>query len=1278
MNFLKGIKFLLTSILILISGVSNAQEVDTMTIAGKDYFVYPFKIQPQQQAAYYSCIKKERYGSTLSYQEYLNAYDEYFGPKLSKRDFNRIMKKSSFRMNRRNRGFGNDYSRKFKKAVRKNPYPLLEMDYEMDVDVIPALDPIPDGDYVQLFEGFCLIDEKGECQYLNDRVAAYFKVKNNTLDGYAYWLNIKGDTLKSGMFNMGLKEGEWRLESRSMGYSLEEEEMDEYVEFGYIDADTTIIYQNFVSGAETGKFRKYEDSNHPIEEGEYFEGDMIGRWIFREVNYEWEEYYRVRIRENNIITEEFEYADKNVDTLVVRQPWIRTNMVNPYRYDELEFNFISEYRVPSPPTHIFNLNFEKEEEDLDLEEEEYNSYGTDEFSEFDMRPPSLERSDWGGTTYNSGFSKSFWDPESETYITRGQMIDSIGMISRYKGNYIERYPNGQLAYKYEFKDGALVKEDTVFWDNGTAHDVIVFNADSNHYERSIYDYVGKLYQRIIYDSLGDYSRIDYEFKKNNIVILDGLKATFTDYSEFYTYDAYDTLAFDLNESVTLYRSWNKADSSMLYNAQYDPHERRMDRLNLSIKGDSAIVGERTFSEDFSSWTGYNKNRIGEMELHTTYSGALYDFDPDEDTIPQLHVRRSFGDYDVAEDHVLKLNGKEYTGPVNIKFTKKTFKRSKNSLDFNFQIDIDKNKRLRKMIDAYKEKGKVKDPYVMSYIDSKDDRANIGKFIYNDFFKDLLDERFLFAGGSENENRWEYYGEGSGNKKPAHIEKLEGTLVDGKPHGLWVAHDQYGKVMKEVPFENGEVHGTIKEYRYIDPVSEEERMWHYMDVTRDSLPEKRTYYLSSTREFRNGMEDGVSTDYTWYNEITRQVNMKEGYLSGPAFERNRLAYSRMNYEHGALDGYVQTYLTLPEKDSILLFDLNFQDGSLQGESKSYHTNGKISKRGFFLNGEPIEDYEAYDSLGFRYHYVKFKYSFPVEEKVWEENELSVRYLFNWEDSIHFEPVDITSSESLDRLIADLGLGGYGLQMPYYGRPRLVNKRGIKFHMTKYYPNDTIARDGELDKGKKIGCWNYYDYEGEKLYEVEYQDSIITLNDSIKFKSKGILSDFDADGNLLYKAFIIEKFEKYDCSHTDHYEIRQLYTIWEDNDSLGRMNGYVNNYYDNGEIQSEGQMKDGLPTGVWKFYDPFGKLNKVGTYVMGKRDGRWLSGDLSKTKYLGDICLNPNMPNLEEEMKYRENLLDITIINYKLGKTLNSQYYDVDMNQFVEGDMEEEGAEEAIEE
>src|SRR5690606_6135354 len=133
-----------------------------------------------------------------------------------------------------------------------------------------------------------------------------------------------------------------------------------------------------------------------------------------------------------------------------------------------------------------------------------------------------------------------------------------------------------------------------------------------------------------------------------------------------------------------------------------------------------------------------------------------------------------------------------------------------------------------------------------------------------------------------------------------------------------------------------------------------------------------------------------------------------------------------------------------------------NGALQGQSVAYHSNGKIAKKGFFLSGQPIDDYEAYDTLGFKYQYVKFQYNQPVEEKIWEENELSVRYEFDWRDSIPFNFGDITESTSIERLIYQAGYTNYEMYEPYYGRPSLVNKSGIDYYITKYYPNDTIAR------------------------------------------------------------------------------------------------------------------------------------------------------------------------------------------------------------------------------
>ncbi len=103
---------------------------------------------------------------------------------------------------------------KFKKAVRKNPFPLLEQRYTLESDIIPSLDVIPDGKYVQYFSGYFPIKKNGRLEFNETKVSGYFSIKNNMLEGDAIWFNVQGDTLKKGKFEKGLKVGEWYLENR--------------------------------------------------------------------------------------------------------------------------------------------------------------------------------------------------------------------------------------------------------------------------------------------------------------------------------------------------------------------------------------------------------------------------------------------------------------------------------------------------------------------------------------------------------------------------------------------------------------------------------------------------------------------------------------------------------------------------------------------------------------------------------------------------------------------------------------------------------------------------------------------------------------------------------------------------------------------------------------------------------------------------------------------------------------------------------------------------------
>lgn len=1257
-NLLKSILVVLT---FAFSFEGNSQKVDTLEINGETFLVYPFRVEVEVHRDYYQILS-----STATTEYFFNKFiieiRAEFGEDVSMKDYKKIVK-SFTKMNiDKNRKFLN---KKFIKAARKNPFPLLEQKYNMNTDIIPVLDPIPDGEYIQLFEDFCVSDEKGNCQSDSNRIAGIFTIKDNVLEGEAKWFNLQGDVLKTGFFKGGLKTGEWKSEDHKCEYSLTNDDAQKYKEMGHPNADTTIVICNYENAAKTGAYQRFFSSKFPVEKGNYKDGKKVGKWEYRDIVYKGWGKLRKRIRNNELITFQFTYADQ--DTLISKRPWIRDGLINTYSVSLDEFDFYPKYSLLNIPDDIFEYNFEKEE-DLNYEDESLGSYNMDGYQE------ELYRDDYYGYgEYGEEFpyfQATVYDELLEKSRKRGQVIDSIGVVTNYNGAYEILYENGQVFLRYNFVDGHLEKEDTIFWSNGIAHDVITFNVDSNQYNRTVYDYEGKLFKELIYDSLGDFVRINFEYLSEKFVFLDGYKAEDPEYGDYYFYTKTDTLSAELNEPLTVFRSWYKNDSSTLYNTNYDPNSRDLVRKHYSINRNETEINRKNFSESFESWTGKDSLNIGSLTLVSTASAALYDFGFWSDSVPQENVGYPYERYDVAVEDVLFKNDIPYTGEVEFNFNMKKLSISKSGLKIKFpKYSTKKGEKLEKKIIKYRNNGKKGNQLLFSYLDASDYNLDIQSSLYNNFYSRMLGGLFNVGGEYDHyENEWEMAQSQKKSKYPK-MEKIEGYMLDGKPHGIWRSYDQYNKLMTEVPFENGEISGVVKQYSYEYPLDENDYFGWGNESIGDTLPEKETYYLEHSAEYKNGMLNGFAFEYNWLNETTKKEYYEDDLRNGEWVERNNLAYTITNYKNGLLDGYMKTYLTLKGQDSILLYDLNFQDGALQGESKSFHLNGNLSKRGFFLDGQPIDDYEAYDSLGFKYHYVKFKYSYPIEEKLWEENELSVRYLFNWEDSIYFEASDITTSESLESMLYELGFGSGYLEQPYYGRPTLVEKDGVKYHMTKYYPNDTIARDGSLDQGKKVDLWKFFDYEGELLYEVDYFDSVLILNDSIRFKSKGILSDFDNSGNLISKSYIIEKFEKYDCSHSDHYEVRQLYTIWEADVSLGRMNGKVKNYYDNGVMQSEGEMKNGLPTGFWKYYDPYGKLHKYGEYVLGKRNGRWLSGDLSKTKYLGDICLNPNLPDLEEVVNYRQNLLDITITSYKYGKALNKQFYDINMNKFVDSEEEE---------
>lgn len=1223
---------------------ASAQGVDSVFIDGTRYYVYPYGQQATPSRTLGSAVTAFEKETLL--EMIREAYPEATQQEIAEidREYKRQMR--NLRLSNR------EITGAQQKIIRANADKFYNSKPYMDNDVPPALHALPDGKYVQYFEQYYTLDKKGVVRFDKHKIAGMFELKDTKLNGSAVWFNPAGDSIKYGRFDNGSKEGKWTI---AVFEKMDFYKTAEYEAFVASKPNYATFTSHFSKGVREGAYLGMEGKT-VTSKGFFKEGKPSGEWYI----YDNDVVFSSKgLRDTIVLSRHFTYADKDSKTVAHNQ-LIRNktfdrlpNLLNRELRNSLDFpiGVRDMPRIDFNEFHEFRIH---EEEDLELPEEKMLTYDGEDYEQYDRKIGSTDR------------DGDVWTGQKS--VPKYKIIDSLGYKALFDGVYEQFYPNGQLKFRYVFKDGQLLKEDTLFWDNGQPANVIVYDSVQQTYEERYFDYQGKLYEAGVFETSGKFKKWRLNpFEQKQIVAIEGLNASYFEDDQFFEIDRFDTLYKPVSEPLVLLKSWY-ADTTPWTAIRYDPLTRVVNLDVYSITGVPKRSAVYEFAEDFSNYRADMAFRFRDLRLQRTangsYNGGM------KDSLPQARIIPIDVVYDVTEDDVLYLKDQPFSGKfkLDLRAGSMRFSAAQNQIDFRLKISPNLNRKFDKAIANYRKTGKVKG----SMVDVLSLMENSYTYEYEvlelfPFLFPMVQNQFI--------SEYEYLDMDYGpDYEKTMAKRVEGNMVNGKPEGAWTVYDGSGNIKGTYMFLNGELNGEVREYGYTFPNYEAQ----YDAFNYDTFPRKKVYHLTYSGTYKNGLLQGESVSYDWQHKVTLREHYKDGLRAGESLERTAIAYTASNYEDGVLDGILQTYLTLPNKDSIQLYDLNFQNGALQGESRAYHANGNLSKRGFFLNGLPIDDYEAFDTLGTKYHYVKFQYSFPVEEKIWEENQLSVRYQFDWRDSIYFMPNDITETSSIETMLYNTGLlGEPDEEEVYEGRPSIINKTGIHYHMTKYYPNDSIARDGSLDAGKKVGCWYFYSYAGEKLYEVEYFDTILKVNDSIRFKSKGILSDFDAAGNLKSRSYIIEKTEKYDCSHTDHYEVRQLYTIWEAHDSLHRMNGYVKNYYDNGTLQNEGNMQNGLPTGIWKFYDPYGKLNQVGEYVQGKRNGRWLHGDLSKTKYLGDICMNPNLPDLEERMAKQEKKLDIYIRYFKLGKVLKSEYYGLDLNKYEPVEKKEEPADEIAE-
>jgi antitoxin component YwqK of YwqJK toxin-antitoxin module len=124
------------------------------------------------------------------------------------------------------------------------------------------------------------------------------------------------------------------------------------------------------------------------------------------------------------------------------------------------------------------------------------------------------------------------------------------------------------------------------------------------------------------------------------------------------------------------------------------------------------------------------------------------------------------------------------------------------------------------------------------------------------------------------------------------------------------------------------------------------------------------------------------------------------------------------------------------------------------------------------------------------------------------------------------------------------------------------------------------------------------------QVPEQKTGITIKDGLIFQ-QGDLKPFSGVVKDTVNGKIIE-YEVVDGKKNGefktYFENGQLEMAGQIKENLNQ--GKWTYYYQSGQVESEGTFKDDLPDGKWKWFYENGNLKEEGIFVKGDREGRWV--------------------------------------------------------------------------
>lgn len=404
--------------------------------------------------------------------------------------------------------------------------------------------------------------------------------------------------------------------------------------------------------------------------------------------------------------------------------------------------------------------------------------------------------------------------------------------------------------------------------------------------------------------------------------------------------------------------------------------------------------------------------------------------------------------------------------------------------------------------------------------------------------------------------------------------------------------------------------------------------------------------------------------------------------------------------------------------ILLFSISWtyaqENTNPNGYNIFYYPNGQKSSEGHLVNGKPDGWWKSYNMQGvlisegnrknfeldslWIFYDDQGKKTLEITYTEGRKNGRRVQYfenefmIENWRTDTIIGIVKTYYSDSLLKKATPYVEGlAHGLEKEfdrdglvtavtnfYRGvmtRREFINRTdlfGYKQGKWKFFwENGNLQLEGSFQNDKKHGFFKYYDEEGN-FYRVEKYEYDQLIEDAPEVKEMEIRTAYHPNGQpsitaTYYKGVPEGMRREYDTAGNvikGYIYVDGIMRFEGITDLEGRRQGLWKEYYETGELRSEGHYINSNMTGKWRYFFPNQKIEIVGNYNRkGQKNGEWQwfypNGELLSLEYYEDGKLEG------EYIEYDEHGNEIAKGNYIFGEK------DGDWN-YLHGSMKEEGS------